>query len=136
MPIKFRAIPEHNLIILIHTGAVPDDEFLTFYESLYESDSFNPEANQLVDLRDADSMARSTEVLLRFAHIVRKKLTGLTTPPKVAVVAPKDLSFSLAQMYGAFAKSVPWEFVVFRAPDAALAWLAVPEDVLLDEETP
>jgi hypothetical protein len=33
-------------------------------------------------------------------------------------------------MYEAFADSVPWDFVVFRVVDAALAWLGVPEDLM------
>jgi hypothetical protein len=57
-------------------------------------------------------------------------LSGITMRPRVAVVAPKDLSFGLARMYDAFADSIPWNFVVFRAMDAALAWLGLPEDLM------
>jgi hypothetical protein len=33
-------------------------------------------------------------------------------------------------MYEAFADSIPWDFVVFRAVDTALAWLRAPQDLL------
>jgi hypothetical protein len=33
-------------------------------------------------------------------------------------------------MYEVFADSVPWDFTVFRAIDAALAWLNLPEDLV------
>jgi hypothetical protein len=64
------------------------------------------------------------------AEFVEQTFSKSSTIPKVAVVAPKDLSFGLARMYQVFANSVPWNFVVFRAMDAALAWLRVPEDLM------
>lgn len=134
MPIEYQGRPEHNLIILVHVGTIPDDEFLTFYESLYGSNQFDPSMNLLVDLRQADSTSRSSVVLRQLANTVVERYKGITTRPKVAVVAPKDLSFGLARMYEVYADSVPWDFVVFRAVDAALAWLGVPDDLMGDPD--
>jgi hypothetical protein len=129
MSITFHTETEHNLIILVHTGTTPDDEFLAFYKGLYGSDTFDLSMNLLVDLREADSSERSADVLHEFADFVRAAHNSLTTHPKVAVVAPKDLSFGLARMYEAFTDSVPWDFTVFRVIEAALAWLGMPEDL-------
>jgi len=134
MPIAIETRPAENLIVLVHTGLVPDDEFLAFYRRLYESDDFDPAMNQLVDLREADSGPRSPEALRQFASFVRTRLNDLPSRPKVAVVAPKALSFGLARMYEAHADAVPWDFTVFRSLDAALAWLGVPEDLRLEHE--
>jgi hypothetical protein len=128
--IEFLARPEYNLGILVHKGRIPDDEFLTFYKSLFESDSFDLSMNLLVDLREADSGPRSPEVLRKFAEFMRVTLANVTVRPRVAVIAPKDLSFGLARMYEVLADSVHWDFVVFRVMDAALAWLGVPEDLM------
>jgi len=130
MPIELHIRPEHHLVILVHVGATPDDEFLAFYRSLYESDTFDSSMNQLVDLRQADSQSRSPEVLRQFAGFIKSTLEDDGVYPKIAVVAPRDLSFGLARMYQAFAASVPWDFAVFRAMDAALAWLGLPEDLM------
>ena len=130
MAIECRVRPEHNLAVLVHVGRIPDEEFLAFYKSLYESDALHPSMNLLVDLREADSAPRSSGVLRQLAEFMQTTYTDTTTRPKVAVVAPKDLSFGLANMYGVFAEAVPWEFVAFRAMDAALAWLGLPEDFL------
>jgi hypothetical protein len=35
-------------------------------------------------------------------------------------------------MYEFFADSIPWDFVVFRSVDTALAWLRAPVDLLDD----
>jgi len=130
MSIELHLRPDHHLAILIHIGTIPDDEFLSFYESLYENKSFNPTMDQLIDLRQADSEPRSPDVLRQFSEYVRTAFQDITKRPKIAVVAPKDLSFGLARMYQAFASSVPWEFMVFRAMGAALAWLGLPEDLM------
>jgi hypothetical protein len=130
MTIEFDARPENNLLILVHAGTTTDEEFQAFYRSLFESGSIDPSMNLLVDLREADSSPRSPEVLNQFAEFVEQTFSNSSTIPKVAVVAPKDLSFGLARMYQVFANSVPWNFVVFRAMDAALAWLRVPEDLM------
>ena len=131
MTIESHVRPEHNLVIFVHTGRVPDDEFLTFYKSFFESDTFKPPMNLLVDLRETNSSSRSPEVLLRFAESVEAKLADITANTKVAVVAPKDLSFGLARMYEILSDSVHWDFVVFRAMDAATAWLGLPEDLTI-----
>jgi hypothetical protein len=130
MPIKLNLKPEFNLGVLVHIGIITDDEFLAFYKSLYESGQLDPSMNLLVDLRQSESAPRSSEVLRQFAGFVQKKFTKITTRPKVAVVAPEDLSFGLARMYEVFAHSIPWDFEVFRAVDAALSWLALPGDLM------
>jgi hypothetical protein len=130
MPITFHFKPEAKLIICVHTGKVQDDEFMMRYKSIFEEKMFTPGTNLLIDLRQTDSSPRSSEGLRRFADFAKSKLAGAGMRPKVAVVAPTDLSFGLARMYEAFADSIPWDFVMFRAVDAALAWLRAPQDLM------
>lgn len=133
MTIESHVRPEYKLVVFVHTGRVSDEEFLAFYKAFFESDTFKPPMYILVDLRETHSSSRSPEALLRFAESMQDKLTGITESTKVAVVAPKDLSFSLARMYELLAHSVQWNFVVFRAMDAAIAWLGLPEDLAIHE---
>lgn len=130
MPITVHYKPEINLIICVHTGKVPDDEFLSSYISMYESESFSKGMDQLIDLRNTDSANRSKDVLDQFAVFVESKFKNSTKSPKVAVVAPNNLSFGIARMYEAYSVSIPWDFVVFRALDAAIAWLGASEDLM------
>lgn len=130
MPITLNAKPEHSLIVFTHIGEISDNEFLDFYWQFFQGDTLDPSKKLLIDLREADSRPRSSGTLHQFAGFVKEHLNNASTPPKVAVVAPKSLSFGLARMYQSYVDSVPWDFVVFRAIDAALAWLDVPEDLL------
>jgi len=130
MPITLQNRPGHNIYFISHEGEVSDNEFLTFYFQFLQSDGFDASKNMLIDLREADSSPRSANTLRQFAVFVKDQLNDLKTQPKVAVVAPRSLSFGLARMYQSFALTVPWDFLVFRAIDAALVWLGVPEDII------
>ena len=132
MPVTYHLKPDERLVILVHVGAVTDDEFLSFYKALYEDDRFDKSFNLLVDLRRTESAVRSAEALKEFADFMRRQLVGSTAGPKIAVVAPKDISFGLARMYEVFSDDVPWEFEVFRAADAAFAWLGLSENLMND----
>ena len=129
MPITYHFKPDAKLVILVHVGVVPDDEFLSSYRALFEDARYDKSFNKLVDLRRADSTARSPEALRQFADFVRQQFAGSEEGPKVAVVAPEDISFGLARMYGALSDAVPWKFVVFRDAEAALSWLGLPENL-------
>ena len=129
MNIEYFVRPEHNLVVFVQTGRVPDDQFLNFYKSFFESDAFDLPLNILVDLRETSSSSRSPETLLRFAELAEKKLADVDNRTKVAVVAPRDTSFGLARMYEILSGPVDWDFVVFRATAAALAWLGLPENL-------
>lgn len=130
MTIEFNISPEYNLIIIVHTGTIKDDEFLAFYKSLFKSDSFDPSMNLLVDLRETDSTPRTSDALHQFAEFARRILGDTATRQKVAVVAPNDISFGLARMCEVFSVDLPWDFVVFRSIDAALVWIGAPEDFI------
>jgi len=135
MPIRYELKPDQKLVILVHVGAVTDEEFLSFYRDLYETAGFDDSFNLLVDLRHTESSVRSTAALAELVNFMRRQYLSTTRRPKVAVVAPEDISFGLARMYEGFSSDVPWDFVVFRAVDAALAWLGLPEN-LTDDHSP
>ncbi len=130
MPITYQLKPDERVVILVHVGAVSDAEFLSFYRALYNNKIFDNSFNLLVDLRKTESSVRSSTALNELASFMGRQYENTTVRPKVAVVAPEDISFGLARMYETFSGDVPWEFVVFRAADAALAWLGLPENLL------
>jgi hypothetical protein len=129
VPIVYRIEPDVGLVILVHTGVVPDDEFLSSYRTLFGDPQYQKSFNMLVDLRRADSSARSPDTLRQLAEFVRQLFGDAEEGPKVAVVAPEDISFGLARMYEALSDTVPWDFKVFRDVKVALPWLGLSEDL-------
>jgi hypothetical protein len=134
MPITFDIQPQKKLAIAVHAGLVPDAEFLSAYRSLYADARFDISFDLLVDLRRADSSARSTDALRDFAACVSEFYPGADTRPRVAVVATENISFGLARMYEAFSDAVPWDFRVFREVSDALEWLGADGDLLDQKE--
>ena len=129
MPITCRFIPDHSLAVFTHVGDVSDEEFFTSYHQYLADPAFDKSGNLLIDLRTTTSTLRGTDALRKMADYMRGKLADVHTRPKVAVLAPNDLSFGLARMYEVFSDSIEWEFTVFRALDAALAWIGAPPDL-------
>lgn len=134
MPFNFKIEPEFNLVILKHIGTISDDEFLSYYKSLFNNDSFDPSMNLIIDLENTDSSTRSSEVLYQLAGIFRHKFSQTKTYPKIAIIAPKDLSFGLARTYEAFIDKVPVKFNVFREKEKAYAWLEIPDNTLIEAD--
>ena len=130
MPITSKIIPESNLIIFTHIGGISDNEFLDYYWQVFKANTFDPTKKALIDLRKADSKPRSTDTLRQFSGLVKGHIKNSSLPAKIAIVAPKALTFGLARMYQAYTDTVSWDLVVFHAIDAALAWLKVPEDIV------
>ena len=132
MPITYQLRPDENLVILVHVGAVTDDEFMSFYKALFEDTRFDVSFNMLVDLRQAESSVRGAGTLKESAEFMRRQYVSTTARPKIAVVASEDISFGLARMYEAFSDAAHWEFEVFRSADTALAWLGLSENLIDD----
>lgn len=130
MPISFHFKPEYNVVICRHVGTIDDQEFINSYHSLFEGDSFDPAMDLVVDLRQADSSKRSQEAIQEFAKYLKDWMQKTEKRSRVAVIAPRDVSFGLARMYEAYAEPAHREFTVFREENAALEWLGIPEDAL------
>lgn len=129
MPIRCKFKPEDDLVIFVHSGIVPDEEFLESYKDYHNDPRFDRSYNLLVDLRKTESSERSPQALKEVAEFRREFFKNFYERPKVAIIAPNDISFGLARVYEAYSDVVPENLVVFRAADAALAWLGVGKDL-------
>ncbi|MBN1163735.1 MAG: hypothetical protein JXB45_04100 [Candidatus Krumholzibacteriota bacterium] len=126
MPIKYTIIKDRGLIVSIHTGSVPDKEFIDSYTKLFSDPEFDLGYNLLIDLRQAESVNRSSAALHTIASMVKARYQGSKQQPKTAIIASSDLSYGLSRMYQAYSDAVSGESSVFRNLDEALEWLGVP----------
>lgn len=130
MPITYHLRSVERSVIIVHEGVVNDNEFLAFYKALYEDKRIDKSFNLLVDLQRTKSSERGGAALRELAQFIQGLFKNVQKKPKVAVVAPKDVSFGMARMYSFFSSEVPWEFNIFRSIDNALDWLGLSEDLL------
>jgi hypothetical protein len=132
MPITYHLKPNENLVLIVHVGIVPDDEFLSFYKKFYRDTIAGKSLNHLVDLRQAKSYERSTEALRKLPHLMQEHFSKLDIRPKVAVIAPDVLSFALARIFESHSSPIPFSFHVFKTVDKGLEWLDAPGSLLDD----
>jgi len=130
VPIRHVIRSDLGLALSVHTGTITDEEFLESYRTLLEDPRYDLGYSRLVDLRRTDSSSRSSDALRSIVAYMKRRYEGVEVAPKTAVVAPRDISFGLARMYQAYSDLAPGDVVVFRAVDAALAWLGIPDDAL------
>ena len=137
MSITFHFRPEENVVICVHKGETQDDEFLAASKGMYENDLYNNSMNRLIDFRQAISGSRGTSALRQMASFANTQFAKTDAHPKIALIAPEDVSFGISRMYNAFTDTIPWDLVIFRSADAALDWLGLPEDFMddLDNDT-
>ena len=134
MPIKHRVVPECRLVISSFAGRITDEELLTSYRQFLGSTTVDLSYDHLVDLSNTDSDERSPEGLRSLAHLTESLFKKSQAAPKIAVVAPKTLSFGLSRMYGTFASEAVSDFSVFKTKDEAVSWLGVSDPTLTDSD--
>ncbi len=130
MPIDHHYMPDKNLTVFIHSGLITDQEFLSFYVAYFDDPHFDKSFNKMVDLRRTESTQRSPEAIRTFAQLVQSQTSSSVSRPKVAIVAPKDLTYGLVRMYESHSNSSSSKFEIFRTVRPALAWLGAPEDLV------
>ena len=95
-------------------GVFSTAEFLAHFEAVATDPAFDPTFAQLVDLRDVTAFNLDTGTL-------RAQAGASFFQPGVrrAIVAPSDIGFGLARMFGTYAQSASQTVAVFRAIDDA-----------------
>jgi hypothetical protein len=126
MPIHYTVDSELQVVFVIHQGDVDDDEALAVNESLRLDPQVTPEFSYFVDLMTARSELRSTEILQRLAKRSKEWRGGPTSNSRVAVLAPRDISYGLARMFEVYTDATETNFCVFRDLHKAADWLSLP----------
>lgn len=101
-------------------GVLSAAEFMAHQIAVGADPSFDPTFTHLVDLRDVTAFDLDTGT-------IRSKARSSIFRPGVrrAIVAPSDLAFGLARMFGTYAESASQTVAVFRAIEEAEHWLGL-----------
>ena len=126
MPVHYMVDSELMVVFWFHLGDIDDNEILAAHERLQLASQVTPEYSYFVDLRDARSESRSTEVVRQLAERSKQWREDSNSNSRVAVLAPRDISFGLARMYQVYTDPVDTNFMVFRDLLEAADWLGIP----------
>jgi len=129
MPLEHSIDAQRNFLVTRVRGAITSDDLIRYLTAVKQDRRLRPGYLSLFDLGEAlpgdlagDAVRRAAEVARRFDE--------RTGPVRVAVVAPSDVAFGMARMYGALVDGLQREVRVFREAREAEAWLcgSAPED--------
>ena len=130
MPVSFTIASDHGVILSSWVGVLSDAELITAYEGLLSNEAFEPGLHEVVDVRDAQMDAVTSEGLRRLAAMVAHHLAGRCERFKTAVIASSGLQYGLGRQYGVYSDESPEHTAVFRDPAGAFAWVGADESLL------
>jgi len=124
VPISHSIDLEISAVIGSAEGVLEDRDLFDYARRLLEDPDVKLARHELVDLTRADPASKITsDAVRRLAEFWRGEY-GNIAGGKLAIVAPRDLSFGLSRMYQGLRSDGPDNIQVFRDPEEARAWLA------------
>jgi hypothetical protein len=121
--IVFEINKKRRMRTTIASGVITDRMLFEAFEKLTSAPDYDSTLNELVDLRQVESLNVTNEGLA----LLEKRFGAQTfrSPNRVAIVAADDHIFEMARVY----ESLSWKselITVTRSLDAALMWLEMP----------
>ena len=120
MPQRHQIDVARRIVVSCAWGELSTADFLAHFQAVGTDPSFDPTFGQLVDLREVALFTLDTVT-------IREKAARSLFQPGVrrAIVAPSDIAFGLARMFGMYAASASQNVAVFRTIDDAERWLGL-----------
>jgi hypothetical protein len=121
MPFTYRIDPDAGLLLVTADGHVTQDERLRAMTAWMNDPLFRPGLNTFCDFSASESTPTLEELRAIVEYIGRHaKTIGRS---RLAVLAPKVVTFGVARQFQAMIAGGPLEVRVFTDPVAARAWL-------------
>lgn len=119
--INYRILPNQRLIVICNWGDTSLEEIFKFSQKLLADPDY---------VADYDYIADNTHLHRHFTNNELRNLTNRRMikkdrlPIKIAIIAPKDISFGIYRMYEMLGENdASIEVCVFRAISPAIVWL-------------
>jgi hypothetical protein len=121
MPFTYRIDPDAGLLFVVAEGAVTQDERMKAMAAWLNDPLFRPGLNTFCDFSASTSTPTFAELRSIVEYIERyAKVIGR---PKLAVLAPKIVTFGVARQFQAMSAGGPLDVQVFTESGAAWSWL-------------
>lgn len=124
MPIQVRVDETRELVELVFAGEVTNSELVETLDR-YLLEPFSTFPLGLFDLSGVTDMKVSADTVRAVARRAAQHVDSRLEEGKLAIVAPRDLLFGMARMYGILRDDSPVEVRVFRERDEAESWLGL-----------
>jgi hypothetical protein len=127
MPITYRFDGSLRVLFVEMSGTISDEDLVQYAKAATTEAAAPQVSDELIDLREVEVPAASTESLRRVAATFRDA-ERMPAGVKIAFVAPTDAAYGISRMYQAFRSGSQAEFQVFREMSAARDWLGLPPE--------
>lgn len=128
MPIEHRVDAEANLLVVVASGPVADEDLLKYARRIAEDVSISAGHDELIDLRGVEAGGEVTSPTLRRVASMFSAIDRTPERSRVALVANSDVAYGLSRMYQAFRSESPLDLRVFREMPEAREWLGLPPE--------
>jgi len=121
MPLSYRIDADAGMLLIVGEGFIIQSERLSAMETWLRDPDFRPGLNTLCDF----SGATSTPTMRELRELVAKidEHAEVIGKKKVAMVAPKPVTFGVARQFQTMADFGPLDVEVFKDRRTALGWL-------------
>ena len=125
MPFKFLIDRNRRLVTTVATGEVTLVEAKAYQDQIRNNVDFDPLFDQFIDLSDVTEIAMLSDELLSLAE-----RNPLSCTSRIALVAPKALTFGISRMLQAFNEfsAAASSMAVFYDFPSAMRFLAMNEE--------
>ncbi len=111
-------------LTITFSNKISDQEILTAWKDFHESDRWIPGANELNDFSQADFSEITNAGITNLADYFKSIQDKINMEPsKIAVYAPKPLSYGLARMYDVLGPETTEPIKLFKDLQEAKSWL-------------
>jgi hypothetical protein len=121
MPLTYRIDTDAQMLLIVGEGAITQAERLEAVREWLRDPDFRPGLNTLCDL-SAVSSAPTMAELQEIVSLVDRHSSTIGSK-KLAVVAPRPVTFGVARQFQTLADDGPLDVGVFKDRRAALGWL-------------
>jgi hypothetical protein len=114
-----------GVIVARMSGHIIIDDLLRHVDQLATDKRYRMGLDKLVDMRRVERMELHIEDESQLVHY--KTAKGVREC-RIALLAPRDVSFGMSRVYQALSENIHEEVEVFRSVKDAIHWLALPPD--------
>jgi hypothetical protein len=121
MPLSYHIDSNSGMLLVVGEGSISQFERIATMRGWLRDPEFRPGLNTLCDFSAASSTPTMSElyeivsIVERYSREIGKK--------KLAVIAPRPLTFGVARQFQTLAEAGPLDVGVFKDRRAALGWL-------------
>ena len=121
MPVSYHIDADAGMLLIVGKGFITQSERLSAIEAWLRDPDFRPGLNTLCDFSEATS-APTTKELREILAVIDEHAEAIGKK-KLAMIAPRPVTFGVARQFQSLADFGPFDVEVFKDRRTALGWL-------------